>query len=106
MTLSLIQKQFMVITNVETSEQKSTVFITRFESSDDGIKSTTSKIADVDGVLVEEVLSEPEQEREKPQGDVVIEEVRDEGETNPSVVIVLIKFKMYFNARLQQTFVY
>lgn len=82
------------------------MFVTRFESSDDGIKSTTSKIADVDGVLVEEVLSEPEQEKEKPQGDVVIEEVREEGESNFSLVIVIIKFKLYFNARLQQIVVY
>lgn len=62
---------------IETSEQKSTVFVTRFESSADGIKSTTSKIADVEGVLIEEVLSEPEQEKETPQSDVVIEEVKE-----------------------------
>ncbi|XP_031619546.1 titin-like isoform X3 [Contarinia nasturtii] len=61
----------------ETSDQKSTVFVTRFESSADGIKSTTSKIADVEGVLIEEVLSEPEQEKVVQQGDVFIEEVRD-----------------------------
>lgn len=78
--------------NIETSEQKSTVFVTRFESSDDGIKSTTSKIADVDGVLIEEVLSEPEQEIEKPQGDVVIEEVHEEGKS-----IISIVFYMNFN---------
>lgn len=64
----------------ETDEQKSTVFVTRFESSADGIKSTTSKIADVEGVLIEEVLSEPEQEQVSPQRDVIIEEVIDEGE--------------------------
>lgn len=51
--------------------------MTRFESSPDGIKSTTSKIADVEGVLIEEVLSEPEQEKELPQGDVIIEEVQE-----------------------------
>lgn len=69
-----------VIKNTESSEQKSTVFVTRFASSEDGIKSTTSKIADVEGVLIEEVLSEPEQEKGLPQGDVTIEEFHDEGE--------------------------
>lgn len=59
------------------------MFVTRFESSSDGIKSTTSKIADVEGVLIEEVLSEPEQEKESPQGDVTIEEVKEtEGKRN------------------------
>lgn len=53
--------------------------MTRFESSEDGIKSTTSKIADIEGVLVEEVLSEPEQEKKTPQTDVVIEEVPEDG---------------------------
>lgn len=58
------------------------MFVTRFESSPDGIKSTTSKIADVEGVLIEEVLSEPEQEKETPQSDVVIEEITEtEGKT-------------------------
>lgn len=65
--------------------------MTRFESSDDGIKSTTSKIADIDGVLVEEVLSEPEQENVKLQGDVVIEEVREEGENKFFTYIFTIK---------------
>lgn len=51
--------------------------MTRFESSPDGIKSTTSKIADVEGVLIEEVLSEPEQEKKSTQQDVVIEEIQD-----------------------------
>lgn len=57
--------------------------MTRFESSADGIKSTTSKIADVEGVLIEEVLSEPELEKESPQGDVTIEEIKEtEGKHN------------------------
>lgn len=63
-----------IIQFIETSE-KSPVFVTRFESSSDGIKSTTSKIADVEGVLIEEVLSEPEQEKESAPQDVTIEEV-------------------------------
>lgn len=67
--------------------------MTRFESSEDGIKSTTSKIADVEGVLIEEVLSEPEQERGKPLGDVTIEEVREEGENFSSIIIFQYKFK-------------
>lgn len=66
-----------MLQNIETSEQKSPVFVTRFESSPDGIKSTTSKIADVEGVLIEEVLSEPEQEKERHHGEVVIEEVQE-----------------------------
>ncbi|XP_031619547.1 titin-like isoform X4 [Contarinia nasturtii] len=70
-------EQITQIDEPETSDQKSTVFVTRFESSADGIKSTTSKIADVEGVLIEEVLSEPEQEKVVQQGDVFIEEVRD-----------------------------
>lgn len=49
--------------------------MTRFESTSDGIKSTSTKVSDVDGVLVEEVLSEPEQEKPTEQTDVVIEEV-------------------------------
>lgn len=55
------------------------MFVTRFETSTDGIKTTTSKIADVEGVLIEEVLSETEQDKEKetPQGDVTIEEVKE-----------------------------
>lgn len=89
------------ISNIETSEQKSTVFVTRFETSDDGIKSTTSKIADVDGVLIEEVLSEPEQEKEKPQGDVVIEEVQEEGE-NLIFHNILNQFQPFSNAKLQE----
>lgn len=56
-------------------ETKSTTFVTRFESSPDGIKTTNTKIVDLDGVLVEEVLSEPEQEKPIEQGDVLIEEV-------------------------------
>lgn len=67
----------LIVNKIETSEQKSSVFVTRFESSSDGIKSTTSKIADVGGVLIEEVLSEPEQEKDSPQGDVVIEEITE-----------------------------
>lgn len=70
-----------MLQNIETNDQKAPVFVTRFETSADGIKSTTSKIADVEGVLIEEVLSEPEQEKESRQGDVVIEEVQ-EGERN------------------------
>lgn len=77
--------------NTESSEQKSTVFVTRFESSEDGIKSTTSKIDDIEGVLVEEVLSEPEREKELPHGDVTIEEIPEEGELyySPNIVHIL-----------------
>lgn len=93
--------------NIETSEQKSTVFVTRFESSDDGIKSTTSKIADVDGVLIEEVLSETEQEQVKLHGDVIIEEVREEGESQFSLKYFRSnQIEMCFNAELQQSIAY
>lgn len=71
--------------------------MTRFETSPDGIKSTTSKIADVEGVLIEEVLSEPEQEAEIRKGDVVIEEVREDGEKYFSVILFNLNF---FNARV------
>lgn len=66
--------------------------MTRFESSDDGIKSTTSKIADVEGVLIEEVLSEPEREKEVPQSDVTIEEVREGEIFSPTVFHTLAFF--------------
>lgn len=68
--------------------------MTRFESSADGIKSTTSKIADVEGVLIEEVLSEPEQEKESPRiDDVTIEEVKDtDGEIFLPIIILLCIF--------------
>lgn len=67
--------------------------MTRFESSEDGIKSTTSKIDDIEGVLVEEVLSEPEREKEIPHGDVTIEEVPEEGEIySPNFVHILAYF--------------
>lgn len=49
--------------------------MTRFETTGDGIKSTSTKVSEVGGVLVEEVLSETEQEKPVTQTDVVIEEV-------------------------------
>lgn len=73
--------------------------MTRFESSEDGIKSTTSKIADVEGVLIEEVLSEPEQEKGIPHGDVTIEEVREEGEIFSPIIFSTLAL---FNANLQR----
>lgn len=90
----------MSIIGIETSEAKSTVFVTRFESSSDGIKSTTSKIADVEGVLIEEVLSEPEQEKEAPQFDVTIEEVKDidDGEISLPITISIYLFNRKFTA--------
>lgn len=78
--------------------------MTRFESSEDGIKSTTSKIADVEGVLIEEVLSEPEQqEKGLPQGDVTIEEIREEGENFSPIIGSILAF---FNANLQNKIVH
>lgn len=89
----------MYIIGIETSEPKSTVFVTRFESSSDGIKSTTSKIADVEGVLIEEVLSEPEHEKETPQFDVTIEEVKDiDGEISLPITISIYLFNRKFTA--------
>lgn len=49
--------------------------MTKFETTADGIKSTSTKVSDVEGVLVEEFLSESEQEKLVTQTDVVIEEV-------------------------------
>lgn len=87
--------------NTESSEQKSTVFVTRFESSEDGIKSTTSKIDDIEGVLVEEVLSEPEREKDKPHGDVTIEEIPEEGEIcSPNFVHTLTELLCRFTTML------
>lgn len=76
--------------------------MTRFESSEDGIKSTTSKIADVEGVLIEEVLSEPEREKETPKGDVTIEEVREEGE----IFLQSMYIHWLYYVNLRQKFVY
>lgn len=64
---------------IETEEQSSTVFVTRFEASPDGPKATSTKVTDVQGVLVEEVLSEPELEESTvpDTSEVTIEEVID-----------------------------
>lgn len=94
---------FWLLQKIETSEQKSPVFVTRFESSPDGIKSTTSKIADVEGVLIEEVLSETEQEKETPQGDVIIEEIKETEGKNTCDHLCLFRF---IQKRLQQKLVF
>lgn len=68
--------------------------MTRFESSPDGPKSTSTKITDIEGVLVEEVLSEPEQEQQTQQHDVFIEEVLEtEGNENFISKIMFIIFR-------------
>lgn len=59
-------------------EPKTTTFITTFESSADGIKSTSKKVTQSENVVVEEVLSEPEQEKEANTSNVEIEEVEDD----------------------------
>lgn len=53
--------------------------MTRFETSADGPKATSTKITDVQGVLVEEVLSDTEQEdsTQPDTSEVTIEEVID-----------------------------
>lgn len=63
-------------------EPKTTTFITTFSSSDDGIKSTSRKVTQSENVVVEEVLSEPEQEKEQIVSNVQIEEVTDDAEGN------------------------
>lgn len=66
---------FFLNSSKEAEEPKSSVFVTRFETTSDGIKTTNTKVSDIEGVLVEEVLSEPEQEKPNVHTDVVIEEV-------------------------------
>lgn len=61
-------------------EPKTTTFITTFSSSEDGIKSTSRKLTQSENVVVEEVLSEPEQEKEAIVSNVEIEEVDDDVE--------------------------
>lgn len=65
---------------IRLDEPKSTAFVTTFESGPDGIKSTSRKVTQSENVIVEEVLSEPEQEKEAVSGNVVIEEIQDEEE--------------------------
>lgn len=60
---------------------KPTTFITTFATSADGnIKSKSTKITDNEGVLIEEVLSEPEESVVKGDADVLIEEVKEDVE--------------------------
>lgn len=62
-------------------DTKPTTFVTTFETSSDGnIKSKSTKITDNEGVMIEEVLSEPEETVKKDDADVFIEEVKDEVE--------------------------
>lgn len=70
------------------------MFVTRFETTADGIKSTNTKVSDVEGVLVEEVLSEPEQEKPATQTDVVIEEVLEtEGKLMLADILIFVPTK-------------
>lgn len=65
-----------------TSDEQKPTFVTTFESGPDGIKSTSRKFTQSDNVVVEEVLSEPEQEKEAVVSNVEIEEVQDDIEGN------------------------
>lgn len=67
---------------IHSDEPKSTTFVTTFESSPGGIKSTSRRVTQSDNVVVEEVLSEPEQEKEAVVSNVLIEEVDDNTEGN------------------------
>lgn len=79
--------------------------MTRFETTGDGIKTTSTKVSDIEGVLVEEVLSEPEQEKPVSQTDVVIEEVLEtEGRlTLTDIHIILIPLHIQ-HAKSNKTF--
>lgn len=60
-------------------DTKPTTFVTTFGTSADGnITSKSTKITDNEGVLIEEVLSEPEEIAKKEDADVFIEEVEDD----------------------------
>lgn len=97
---------------IETEEQSSTVFVTRFEASPDGPKATSTKVTDVQGVLVEEVLSEPEQEESSvpDTSEVTIEEVIDtEGKSYCTIgngnyaMIDVYQPQNYFNKAYKHT---
>lgn len=69
----------MTHTELVEEDIKPSTFVTTFETSADGkIKSKSTKVTDNEGVLIEEVLSEPEETVNKGDADVFIEEVTDD----------------------------
>lgn len=77
-------------------DEPRTSFVTTFTSGADGIKSTSKKVTQSENVVVEEVLSEPEHEKEAVVSNVEIEEVEDDIEGKYYHFAHLCKYMILF----------